>query len=157
MIDATLLLVAHEVRSRTLRLVADVTEDQARFTGSPGLNNSILWHAGHALVVVEHLVVAPAVGESAVYPPGWYETFGPQSAPATVTAWPTLAEVSTLLTDQMARLEAVLKTLRQERLDQVIDAQKNRSLRGSILHGLLDESRHQGEILLLKKLWARRS
>lgn len=156
MLDPTLILLANEVRGKTLRLLADVADDQARFTGTPALNNSILWHAGHSLWVVEQLAVAPATDRPAVYPPGWFEAFAAKSTPATVAAWPTLAEVTAALTDQLARLTAALGMLRQERLDQVIDVARNRTLRYSILHGLHDEAGHQGEIYLLKKMWARR-
>jgi hypothetical protein len=158
MIDATLVMLASEIRGKTLRVLDIVTEEQARFTGHPGLNNSILWHAGHCVVTVERLCVVPALGtgQVAAYPAGWFETFGAGSQPATITAWPTLAEVTTLLRDQHDRLLGILKTLRQERMDQVIDPTNNRTLRYSILHGLHDEAQHQGEIQLLKKLWAKR-
>ena len=158
MIDATLVMLASEIRGKTLRVLDIVTEEQARFTGHPSLNNSILWHAGHCLVVVERLCVVPALGtgQVAAYPAGWYETFGAGSQPATVTAWPTLAEVIALLKDQLERLLAVVATLHHERMDQVIDAANNRTLRYSILHGLHDEAQHQGEMQLLKKLWAKR-
>jgi hypothetical protein len=155
-VDATLIMLANEVRGKTLRLLADVTPEQALFTGHDGLSNSILWHAGHALVVVERLSVSPAADHPAVYPAGWFEAFGPGSKPAAVATWPTLAEVVALLQDQLVRLTAVLTPLRTERLDQVIDAQRNRTLRFSVLHGLLDEAGHQGEIYLLKKLWGKR-
>ena len=159
MIDSTLLMLANEIRGKTLKVLGSVTEEEARFTGHRALGNSILWHAGHCLVVVERLSVIPALGtgEAPVYPPGWWETFGAGSNPAEVKAWPSLAEVVTLLKDQLNRLVAVIKTLRQERMDQVIDAVNNRTLRFSILHGLHDEAQHQGEIQLLKKLWGKRS
>ena len=158
MTDSTLLMLASEIRGKTLRVLGGVTEEEARFTGHAALGNSILWHAGHCLVVVERLAVVPAMGtgEAPVYPPGWWETFGAGSKPAEVTAWPTLSEIVALLNDQAARLLAVMKTLRQERMDQVIDAVNNRTLRFSILHGLHDEAQHQGEIQLLKKLWGKR-
>jgi hypothetical protein len=47
----------------------------ARF-GAPRLNNPILWHAGHALVVVEHLAIVPATGRPAALPEGWDAKFG---------------------------------------------------------------------------------
>ncbi|MDB5297878.1 MAG: hypothetical protein JWO31_3861 [Phycisphaerales bacterium] len=154
--DQTLLMLATEIRNRTLKLVDGVTPDQAAFTGGRGLNNSILWHAGHALVTVEHLSVSPATDRPPLYPAGWYETFSMKSQPATVTNWPALGDVAAALQEQLGRLTEVLRSLPQERIDQVIDAARNRTLRFSILHGLLDEARHQGEIILLKKLWARR-
>ena len=154
--DQTLLLLATEVRNKTFRLLDGVTPEQAKFTGGGGLNNSILWHAGHALVVVEHLCVTAATERPPQYPAGWYQTFGAKSLPAAVTDWPDLGTVAVALQDQLGRLTDVLRILRQERMDQVIDAERNRTLRYSILHGLHDEANHQGEIYLLKKMWAKR-
>src|SRR5687768_13808617 len=57
MADQSLLLLLKDVRKTTIDLLYGVTDDQARFA-APGLVNTILWHAGHALVVVEHLGVA---------------------------------------------------------------------------------------------------
>ena len=54
MADETLSLLAREVRGKTLRLIDGIDDQQARFA-APGLNNSILWHAGHSLLVVTPL------------------------------------------------------------------------------------------------------
>jgi hypothetical protein len=151
--DQTLLMLANEVRGKTLRYLSDVTEEQARYTGNADLSNSILWHAGHALLVVEHLCVAPATGRAVETPAAYFPIFSWESKPESVQVWPTLAEVTALLSDQLKRLTDIIVTLRQERMDQVIDAAKNRTLRYSILHGLHDEAVHSGEIYLLKKLW----
>ena len=56
MADQSLILLAGEVRGRTLWQLEGLSDEQARFA-APGLRNSILWHAGHALLVVEHLAV----------------------------------------------------------------------------------------------------
>jgi hypothetical protein len=149
--DESLLLLTSEVRGKTLRLLDGVSDDAARFA-PPGLNNSILWHAGHALVVVEHLSVMPATGRPAAYPAGWFETFSWNSNPAKVTEWPPLPDVVAALRDQLARLTAALQALSPEQLAAAIDKSRNRTLRYSILHGLHDEAGHQGEIWLLRKL-----
>jgi hypothetical protein len=154
MINDTLILLADEVRSKTLRLLKDVTDETARFH-APLLNNSILWHAGHALIVVEHLGVLAATGGQPFYPTGWFDTFSWMSKPATVTAWPSVEEVVAKLTDQLQRLRRAISDLPADRLDQIVDPARNRTLRYSILHGLHDEAMHQGEIHLLKKLAAR--
>ncbi len=154
--DQTLLLLATEVRTKTLRLLDGVTADQAKFTGGGGLNNSILWHAGHALVVVEHLCVSAATERPPQYPAGWYQTFGAKSLPAAVTDWPDLGTIVAALQEQLGRLSDVIRITHPARMDQVIDAERNRTLRYSILHGLHDEANHQGEIYLLKKMWAKR-
>jgi hypothetical protein len=155
MADETLLLLASEVRGKTLRILEGVTDDQARSSGPAGLNNSILWHAGHAVIVVEHLSVSPASGRPPAYPQGWFETFGWQSVPAKVTRWPRLAEVTDQLREQLDRLTAAVRLLSDEQLDRIADPQRNRRLRHSILHGLHDEANHQGEMYLLKKIQGR--
>jgi len=154
MTDNTLVLLADEVRSKTLRLLKDVSDTEARFH-APLLNNSILWHAGHALIVVEHLGVVSATGGTPFYPAGWFDAFSWMSKPATVTTWPSVEEVVVKLTDQLHRLQRALAELPPGRLDQIVDPARNRTVRYSILHGLHDEAMHQGEIHLLKKLAAR--
>jgi len=155
--DETMLLLASEVRGKTLRILDGVTsDDEARFTG-PGLNNSILWHAGHAIMVVEHLGLMPATGKPAAYPAGWFEKFGWKTEPAMVREWPALAEVKEQLRLQLARLQDAIRSLSPAQLDVVVDKEKNRTLRYSILHGLHDEAGHQGEMYLLRKLYARKS
>src|SRR5688572_8917777 len=109
------MLLASEVRGKTLRLLDGVSESEARFAPA-GLNNTILWHAGHALVVVEHLSVAPATGGPPSYPAAWFETFSWKSVPATVTCWPTLDEVVERLREQLTRLRVAIESLPPERL-----------------------------------------
>jgi hypothetical protein len=150
MSDSTLILLANEVRGKTLRLIEPVSEEQAR-SGAPGMNNSILWHAGHSLVVVEHLGVAPLNEGKLTYPAGYFETFSWKSNPTTVTTWPTLAEMKAKLAEQRDRLVALLEKTDAATLDRVNDA-KGRTVRYSILHGLHDEAGHQGEIWLIRKL-----
>jgi hypothetical protein len=156
--DETLLTLANEVRGKTLRLLDGVGPEAARFTG-PGLNNSILWHGGHALMLVEHLCILPATGGTPQYPVGWFETFGWNSRPGTVSreAWPALAEVVDRLREQLERLRSVIRSLTPEQLSRVTDPARNRTLRYSIVHGLHDEASHQGEIHLLRKLYGRQA
>ena len=152
----TLLTLADEVRGKTLRLLDGVSPDLARFTG-PGLNNSVLWHAGHALMLVEHLCIVPAVGGEPRYPQGWFEMFAWKSVPAAVPpdAWPALPDVTQRLREQLSRLRTTLERLTPEDLDRLVDPARNRTLRYSIVHGLHDEATHQGEIHLLRKLYGR--
>jgi hypothetical protein len=155
--DDTLLLLANEVRGKTLRILDGVTSDEeARFTG-PGLNNSILWHGGHSIMVVEHLGLMAATGGPAAYPTGWFEKFGWKTEPAKVKEWPTLAEVKDQLRSQLTRLQEAIRSLSPAQLDTVIDKGKNRTVRYSILHGLHDEAGHQGEMYLLRKLYAKQA
>jgi hypothetical protein len=152
MSDETLLLLAKDVRGKTLRILQDVTESQARFA-PPGLNNTILWHAGHSLVVVEALSLAPALGRAPAYPSDWFDKFSWTSTPATVKEWPTLGDVKAKLAEQAEQLFGAISALSSSQLSQLTgDPSKGRTLRWSILHGLHDEAGHQGEIWLLKKL-----
>jgi hypothetical protein len=148
--DESLMLLAEEVRSRTLWQLDGVTDEMAGFA-APGLVNSILWHAGHALVVVEHLALVPATGRPAVLPDGWDAKFGWDSRPAGVAEWPTASEVAGALREQWQRLTDVLPALTPEQLARVVDPP--RTLRFSILHGLHDEAIHQGEMYLLLKMY----
>lgn len=155
MADETLLTLANEVRAKTLRRLDGVSAEVARFT-APGLNNSVLWHAGHALMLVEHLCIMPATGATPEYPPGWFELFGWDSRPASIppNAWPTLPQVVDRLREQLDRLHAALRPLSAEQLDRVLEPPRKGTLRYSIVHGLHDEACHQGEIHLLRKLHA---
>ena len=156
--DETLLTLADEVRGKTLRLLDGVPPDMARYT-APGLNNSTVWHAGHALMLVEHLCLIPATGGEPGYPKGWFEMFGWKSVPASVPrdAWPALSDVVGRLREQHGRLRTTIEGLSPQDLDRVVDAARNRTLRYSIVHGLHDEASHQGEIHLLKKLFGKES
>jgi len=150
--DETLILLAQEVRSRTLWQLEGLSDEMARFV-APRLNNSILWHAGHALVVVEHLAIAPALDQPAVLPDGWDAKFGWDSRPATVTDWPAVSAVKAALLDQLKRLKSVLSAVTPEQMARVVDPPH--TLRYSIVHGLHDEAIHQGEMWLLRKMYVK--
>ncbi len=153
MIDATLMELVKEVRWKTLKQLETVDDELARFTPA-GLNNTILWHAGHALIVAEHLCFVNTVNAPPQYPADWFEKFSWKSTPATVTQWPRLSEVVERLTDQRQRLLAFVEATSPEQLDRIIgEAPRNRTFRGMIVHAMHDEANHQGEIHLLKKLW----
>jgi hypothetical protein len=151
--DPTLMEMLKEVRWKTLKLLENVDDGQARFAPA-GTSNTILWHAGHSLVVVEHLGVKTAGGGPPPYPADWAEKFDWNSKPAAVTEWPALADIVTQLKDQRTRLTGLIEAMSAEQLDRVVgDPPRSRTVRGVILHGLHDEAGHQGEMYLLKKLW----
>ena len=54
-------------------------------------------------------------------------------------------------------LTAAIAGLSEADLQRIVDPQRNRTLRYSILHGLHDEAGHQGEIWLLRKLHGRQT
>ena len=153
MSDKSLHLLATDVRGKTLKLLDGVSDEMARFA-PPGLSNTILWHAGHALVVVEHLGVMPATGNPASYPAGWFEMFSWKSTPASVKTWPPLSDVVRRLHEQLTHLTGVIEGLSDQQLDAipVVNPPRNRTLRHSILHGFHDEANHQGEMWLLRKM-----
>src|ERR1051326_2421524 len=116
----TLILLAKEVRSKTLKILDGLTDPQSHFA-APGLANSILWHAGHSLIVVEHLALSPMTGQPPTYPPAWFDIFSWKSNPKTVTAWPPLSEVRSHLTTQLEKITTTLPTLTESALAKVID------------------------------------
>ena len=150
----TLLTLANEVRTKTLWLLDGVNDDMAHFA-APGLANSILWHAGHALVVVEHLAVAPATGQSPQLSDGWFEIFSWDSNPRTVKHWPAVADVNAALREQLPRLTGAITTLSSAQLAQVPDETSGWTLHYNILHALHDEANHQGEMWILRKMLAK--
>ncbi len=154
--DQSLLLLANEVRGKTLWLVDGLTDEQARFA-APGLANSILWHAGHALVVVECLCVSPATGQPPDLPEGWFEKFSWDSDPRTVQEWPAIGEVAAALRRQLPRLTKAIAALTPEELDTTIGPPHDAQLRYLLVHGLHDEANHQGEMWLLRKMFANRT
>jgi len=151
MANETLQLLAREVRGKTFRILDGVTEAEARFV-PPGLNNSIVWHAGHSLWVVEVLSMAAATGRPAQLPDGWTELFSSKSRPTPDTKFPPLAQVIDALRNQLERLIAAIDPLTPQQLAVMIDPARNRTVRYNILHGLHDEANHGGEMWLLRKL-----
>lgn len=153
--NSTLIDLAKQVRGKTLYLLAHVGEEEARFSGA-GLHNTILWHAGHALVVIEQLCLVVPFGTKPAYPDGWFEIFGWDSKPAEVKTWPPLREVVAALTEQQERLVAKFESVDPASIDEPIGEPPHREPRRSVIvHGLHDEACHQGEIYLLMKLFRR--
>ena len=77
--DKCLLLLLDEVRAKTLRILKSVPPEHARWA-PPGLQNTILWHAGHAYVLVEW-VTMKSLGRTPQIPDGWFEMFSWESHP----------------------------------------------------------------------------
>ena len=150
--DESVLLLIDEVRGKTLRLLHAVSEQDARWA-PPGLQNTILWHAGHAYLLLE-LLTMKALGRTPHFPKGWYRLFSWDSHPASIPAdgWPTLAEVVTRLREQQERMTSLVKGLSVEALSEPAADHPDVSIRFAILHALHDEACHCGEIHLLRKL-----
>jgi DinB family protein len=150
--DKSLTVLLDEVRGKTLHLLQEVTRPQAVWA-PPGLQNTILWHAGHSFMLAEWLTMK-ALGREPQLPEGWFEMFSWESRPALVASdrWPPLAEVITELKTQHLRLRHVIGALTDEELDRPSLSNPHRTVRSSIVHGLHDEACHSGEIYLLRKL-----
>jgi len=154
MADKCLLLLLEEVRGKTLRILKSVPVESTRWA-PPGLQNTILWHAGHAFVLVEWLTMA-SLGREPLIPDGWFEMFSWESRPAEVPAncWPSLSEVVRQLESQRERMERLIADLTDEQLDRAAAGNPKRTVRSAILHGLHDEACHSGEVHLLAKMKA---
>lgn len=150
--DETLLVLLDEVRGKTLRFLQGVTDEHARWS-PPGLQNTILWHAGHCYILAEWLALK-ALGHEPQAPDGWYEMFSWESRPGSVPAdrWPRLDVVVGRLVDQHRRLRQALRAATEDRLAAPTADDPGRTARLSVIHGLHDEACHSGEVLLLRKL-----
>jgi len=143
--------LARQVRASTLQIL-DAARDTGLTWAPEGTSNHILWHAGHALWLQDVLCVLPLTGASEL-PEGWAVKFGSRCRPVrSTTQWPSRREVKGLLQAQLARL---LELFRREadRLSRIgPDSPTEWDLARGVIHGLHDESRHQGEMYLLLKL-----
>jgi hypothetical protein len=146
--------LARQVRGRTLDLVQAAPEP-ALLWAPPGTQNHILWHAGHAVWLMDVLGLELLVGRSQL-PRGWEEIFGMNCQPPRLTrTWPSRQEVVRLLQEQLERYLAALERTPAESLALPTAAAARRSLAGRLLHGLHDEACHSGEMYLLLKLFTR--
>jgi DinB superfamily len=150
--DETLIVLLDEVRGRTLRYLGGVTDEQARWC-PPGLQNTILWHAGHSYFLAEWLGMK-ALGRHPQVSKGWYRMFSWESQPEVVPAdrWPRLDVVVGRLTDQHRRLRQAITQAADDLLMSPADGSHGQTVRFSVVHGLHDEACHTGEILLLRKM-----
>lgn len=144
--------LARQVRGHTLRVLEACPEECLRWAPA-GTSNHVLWHAGHALWVVDLLCIEPLAGASEL-PDGWAETFGADCRPVNeTTEWPEAAEVRVRLERQLVRLLALMRD-NEDRLSRMgPDSPGRWDLTRGVIHGLHDEARHHGEMYLLLKLY----
>jgi DinB superfamily len=154
MTDRSLLLLLDEVRGKTLRILDSIAVEDSLWA-PPGLQNTILWHAGHAYFLLEWLTMG-AIGQTPRVPKGWYQTFSWASRPAQVPPdrWPPLAEAISRLGEQRERMRRIIGQLSDKQLDQPSARNPSKTVRYEILHALHDEACHSGEIHLIRKLRA---
>jgi len=136
--------LARQVRGSTVEFL-DATQPSWLTWAPAGTSNHILWHAGHAVWLQDVLCLQPLTGSSRL-PDGWAETFGQNCRPPAQTQhWPPVAEVRQRLTDQLNDIYAALEAAQLTAADAT-------GMGGRIIHGLHDESRHQGEMYLQLKM-----
>jgi hypothetical protein len=155
MADKTLLMLLDDVRQKTLNELKGLDDTHARWA-PPGLQNSCLWHGGHAYFVTEFLTMK-ALGREPRLPEGWLRMFSWESNPVHTPPekWPPLDEIREALIAQHARLRERISGLSPEQLDAPEPGNLGRTVRYAIMHGLHDEARHSGEISMLRKLMLR--
>jgi len=116
----------------------------------PGLCNHVLWHGGHALWLADHFAIEPLAGQSEL-PEGWGDLFAAGAAPTAITDWPGREAVVEALHDQHLRVMELLSAAEQGDLAPSLPRGGWHRFAGSLLHGLHDEARHQGEMYSLVK------
>jgi hypothetical protein len=145
--------LARQVRERTVQVLA-AAPSEALLWSPKGTQNHILWHAGHAVWIMDVLGIALLTGRSEL-PVGWEETFGMNCRSPSLTAtWPSRKELLDLLRNQLTRYVVLLRNFPANQLEVPADpAFARRCLAGRLLHGLHDEACHSGEMYLLLKAW----
>ena len=147
-----LLNLAKNVRRATLQRL-ESAETQWMTFAPTGTSNHLAWHAGHVLWVQDYLCVEPLTGKSDLKS-SWAEQFGINCNPVrNQTEWPEQTELLELLTKQDQRLQALLSETSNERFAEVADSSRGEAtIADRIMHGLLDEAKHCGEMHLLIKI-----
>jgi hypothetical protein len=154
MADSSLLVLLDEVRGKTIRLLNATGEGDAHWS-PPGLQNTIVWHGGHAYILLECLTMG-ALGKTPQLPEGWFAMFSWESRPDRVPAdrWPLLGEVIGQLDGQHERMRRLIGKLTPAQLNRPSARHPDEPVRRAIVHALHDEACHCGEIHLLRKLRA---
>ena len=148
--------LARQVRSSTIR-VLDAMPTEGLNWVPDGTSNHVLWHAGHALWVMDLMGVELLSGSSEL-PDGWAAMFGQDSQPKAISKWPSREEVRERLVAQLVRLQELFERTSDAALRQPpTNSLGSGEALGWILHGLHDEAKHNGEMYLLWKLYQKQS
>lgn len=149
----TLQELAKQVRNSTLKNLTQADVPALMFAPK-GTSNHMIWHAGHALWVVDLLGIRLLTGAGEL-PDGWADTFGMNCRPVSeTTEWPDRDFLAGLLEKQLDRLTELLGQSTEERLAEPADPVRGpMSVSARITHGLHDEARHCGEMHLLNKIF----
>src|SRR5262245_30070463 len=141
--------LARQVRGDTLRLLAAPPSDWLTWAPA-GTSNHLLWHAGHGLWLQDALFIELATGKSEL-PAGWADSFGMNCRSVKETnarrGWPSRAELTQRLNQQLARVLELIGQLPAESLAANAPPKPGtRNLLSSAIHGWHDEAKHQGEM-----------
>lgn len=150
--NTVLLNLAKHVRRDTIKRL-ESAESQWMTFAPAGTSNHLAWHAGHAIWVQDYLCVQLLAGHSELES-SWAEQFGINCQPVRdQTEWPSKGQLLELLEKQGKRLETLLGEVSEERLADVANLAKgDATIADRIVHGLLDEAKHCGEMHLLIKI-----
>jgi hypothetical protein len=143
--------LARQVRQGTIQLLQAFPEKYLTWA-PPGTSNHALWHAGHAVWLLDALGMQLLTGRSEL-PPDWEPQFGMNCEPVEERKfWPTRAMVIAKLREQYQRFVQMLESVTPEQLTQHLGPGEHDTVASRIIHGLHDEARHQGEMYLLFKM-----
>jgi len=147
-----LLALASRVREDAIKRL-ESAESQWMTFAPEGTSNHLAWHAGHVLWVQDYLCVRLLSGASELEA-SWADQFGINCQPVRDQAnWPSKEQLLELLTKQGKRLEILLSEASEDRLAEIANPDKgDATIADRILHGLLDEAKHCGEMHLLIKI-----
>src|SRR5262245_48623890 len=94
--------LARQVRTDTRRMLAAAKPEWLTWAPA-GTSNHILWHAGHAVWLLDVLGIELLTGRNEL-PAGWAETFGMNCWPVQETrTWPSPSELDSALSRQLDR------------------------------------------------------
>ncbi len=147
--------LARQVRGSTIPALDAMPAEGLNWVPD-GTSNHVLWHAGHALWVMDLMGVELLSGSSDL-PDGWAAMFGQDSQPKAIIKWPSREVVRERLVAQLTRLQELFASTSDAILLQPAISLGNGNALGWILHGLHDEARHNGEMHLLWKLYQKPS
>lgn len=146
--------LARQVRQGTIQLLQAFPEKALTFA-PPGTSNHALWHAGHAIWLLDVLGIQPLTGHSEL-PKDWEGHFGMNCEPvADRVFWPTRTMLIHQLREQYQRFVQLLQQATPDQLSKAVGPGEHDTVMSRIIHALHDEARHQGEMYLLYKLTQR--
>lgn len=144
--------MTRQIRRDTLRHL-DVAAAEWLTFAPEGTSNHIIWHAGHALWLLDVLCIQLLNPYGTELPPKWEDRFGMNCRPPAETRdWPAVEELRDLLESQLYFVLDLLDDADEE-LAKVADPSRgSATIADRVIHALHDEAKHTGEMYLLIKL-----